>query len=36
MRRAILGVLDTDDAHALRDIVRESLAGHRAELMPAT
>jgi formate dehydrogenase subunit delta len=36
MRRAILATLDTDDARALREIVRESLAGHRAELMPAT
>jgi formate dehydrogenase subunit delta len=36
MRRAILRVLDTDDARALREIVRDSLGSYRAELTPAT
>ncbi|MGF6604933.1 formate dehydrogenase subunit delta [Paraburkholderia sp. GAS448] len=35
MRRALLAVLDTSNKEALCQIMREALAGHRAELTPA-
>jgi formate dehydrogenase subunit delta len=35
MRRALLATLDTSEEDALHLIVRQALAGHRAELTPA-